>query len=78
MHADLSAFNVLVHEGEAWFIDLAGAIRVDRLGGAPWRRLAEAGVALERGLRALQTYFRRHGLTIDVEAVRDEVLGGLK
>ena len=77
VHADLSAFNVLVHEGEAWFIDLAGAIRVDRLGGAPWRRLSEAGVALERGLRALQTYFRRYGLTIDVGAVRDEVLHGL-
>jgi len=35
------------------------------------------GVALERGLRALQTYFRRYGLTIDVGAVRDEVLHGL-
>src|SRR5512136_700346 len=30
VHADLSAYNILVHEEEPWFIDFSEAIRVDR------------------------------------------------
>ena len=77
VHADLSAFNILVHDGHPWFIDLSEAIRVDRTGAAPWQRLQEASTALDRGLRALQTYFARFGLEIEAEALRAKVIGSL-
>jgi len=77
VHGDLSAYNVLVHDGEAWFIDFSEAIRVDRTGGSPWIRLTEARTALEQGLSALQTYFRRYHLQIDVSACASELVESL-
>jgi RIO kinase 1 len=70
VHTDLSPFNVLVHQGEPWVIDLGQAVRVDRLGTAPWVRLTQAGEALSHGLRTFDRYFRRYGLRV---AVEDEV-----
>ena len=72
VHTDLSPFNVLVHEGLPWFIDLGQCFRVDRLGASPWIRLSEARGALERGYRTLDRYFRKYGLRVDVggEAAR--------
>jgi RIO kinase 1 len=67
VHTDLSAFNILVHEEEPWFIDLSKAVRVDRFGYSHWQRLKEASVALERGLASLQKYFGRYDLEIEVE-----------
>src|SRR5207249_10015043 len=67
-HGDLNAFNDLVHEDEPWVIDYSEAIRVDRAGSSPWVRLTEARAALESGLAALQVYFRRYDLRIDVAA----------
>ena len=66
VHSDLSPFNILVHEGEPWFIDLAAGVRVDRLGFPAWIRLDEAMRALESGGRALHRYFRRYGLDLDL------------
>ena len=65
VHSDLSPFNILVHEEEPWFIDLAAGLRVDRLGSPPWVRLNESLRALEAGARSLQRYFRRYGLEFD-------------
>lgn len=65
VHSDLSPFNILVHQGLPWFIDLAAGLRVDRLGSPPWLRLTEALRSLERGAASLQRYFRRYGLTVD-------------
>lgn len=65
VHSDLSPFNILVHQGRPWFIDLASGIRVDRLGSPPWERLSEALRALEHGLGALDRYFRRYGLRVE-------------
>lgn len=62
VHSDLSPFNILVHDAEPWFIDLAAGVRVDRLGSPPWVRLHEAMQALERGSLSLARYFRRYGL----------------
>jgi RIO kinase 1 len=70
VHTDLSPFNVLVHRGEPWVIDLGQAVRVDRLGSPPWVRLHEAEEALSRTFRAFDRYFRRYGLRVSVE---DEV-----
>ena len=67
VHTDLSAFNVLLFDGHPWFIDLSGALRVDRTGTAPWVRLTEADAMLTHGLTALQQYFRKYGLAIDVD-----------
>ena len=69
VRSDLSPFNLLVHEGGPWFIDLAAGIRVDRLGSPPWVRLAEALRALESGVATLQRYFRRYDLLVDPQAV---------
>lgn len=77
VHGDLSAFNILVHRGEPWFIDLSEGVRVDRTGAAPWIRLTEAGSVLNRGLSALQVYFRRYGLSIDIEAFVSDVVDRL-
>jgi len=74
VHSDLSPFNILVHEGQPWFIDLAAGIRVDRLGTPPWERLNEALRALEKGVGAVSRYFRRYGLEID----RNEMLGRVR
>lgn len=65
VHSDLSPFNVLVHDNQPWFIDLAAGLRVDRLGSPPWVRLNEALRALESGARTLQRYFRRYALDLD-------------
>jgi len=73
VHSDLSPFNILVHEGRPWLIDLAAGIRVDRLGAPPWVRLNEALTALAAGTRALARYFARYGLTIDPEEVLTRV-----
>ncbi len=77
VHSDLSAFNILVHDGKPWFIDLAEAIRVDRTGEAPWMRLQEASVALDRGLSALQGYFGRYGLTIEKDSLTRQIVKSL-
>ena len=65
VHSDLSPFNILVHAGRPWFIDLAAGIRVDRLGTPPWVRLNEALHALEHGLSTLARYFARYDLALD-------------
>jgi RIO kinase 1 len=65
VHSDLSPFNILVYQDQPWFIDLAAAIRVDRLGWPPWVRLNEALRATEKGMATLGRYFRRYGLLLD-------------
>jgi len=77
VHADLSAFNILVHAGEPWFIDLSEAFRVDRKGMAPWKRLEESTVALRRGMNALQTYFGKYGLDLESESFISGVVESL-
>lgn len=77
VHSDLSAFNVLVHEGLPWFIDFSEAVQVDRTGYSPWIRLTEATAALERGLRALDLYFRKYGARVDIEQVTTSIVRSL-
>jgi RIO kinase 1 len=67
VHTDLSPFNILVYEAKPWFIDLAAALRVDRLGMPPWQRLSEALQALTHGLESLQRYFRRYAVDLNVD-----------
>jgi RIO kinase 1 len=70
VHTDLSAFNILVDGSERlWFIDLAKALRVDRLGASPWMRLTEAMVAFRHGLGTVASHFRRYGLALDAETL---------
>ncbi len=75
VHGDLSAFNILVHDGEAWFIDFSEAIRIDRTGTSPWMRLSEAEALLRHGLAALGAHFRRYGLEIDADPLVAGLLG---
>ena len=73
VHSDLSPFNILVFQDLPWFIDMAAAIRVDRLGWPPWVRLNEALRATEKGLSALGRYFRRYGLSLDSPELLDRL-----
>ena len=77
VHSDLSAFNILVCEGKPFFIDFSDAIRVDRTGGVPWIRLTQARNALVHGLGALENYFRKYGLSIDVAPIADRIVASL-
>jgi len=77
VHSDLSAYNILVHEGRPWLIDFSDAIRVDRTGEAPWIRLTRARDALVHGLGALQGYFRNYDLSIHVERIADGIVASL-
>ncbi len=67
VHGDLSAFNILVHQGVPYWIDFSEGLRIDRVGVSPWVRLTEATEALRRGMRALEGYFRRYGLPLEPE-----------
>jgi len=69
VHSDLSPFNILVHGGRPWFIDLASGIRVDRLGAPPWIRWNQALQSLESGIASLNRYFRRYDLALDPREV---------
>ncbi len=77
VHGDLSAFNILVHEGGPWFIDFSNSLRVDRLGVSPWKRLKEASALLSQDFTALRGYFRRYGVTFDVELTVSELVRSL-
>ncbi len=74
VHSDLSAYNILVHEGEPWFIDLSEAIRIDRTGEIHWQRLDEARAYLEQGARALAKYFGKYGVCLEADAVIDDII----
>jgi RIO kinase 1 len=74
VHPDLSPFNVLVHDGRPWIIDLGKALRVDRLGQPPRVRLVEARASLQHGLEALRRYFRRYAIDLDTGPVLASIL----
>lgn len=74
VHTDLSPYNILVHSGDPWFIDLSEALRVDRTGDSPWVTLTNASDALNRGMAAVAKYFKRRGVEVEYdEFVRDLV-----
>lgn len=77
VHGDLSAFNILIHDGRPRFIDFSEGFRVDRLGAAPWRRLAEARAALTHGFTVLQAYFRRYGMALDIDPLVLRLVEGM-
>jgi RIO kinase 1 len=77
VHADLSAYNILVFDCKPWFIDFSEAIRVDRTGSVPWVRLEEARTALERAMRALGTYFTDFETHADSSRFISEILASL-
>ena len=74
VHTDLSPFNVLVHDGRPWIIDLGRALRVDRLGTSPHIRLGEARSSLVHAFDALRRYFRRYGVELDTDPVLASIL----
>jgi serine/threonine-protein kinase RIO1 len=74
VHTDLSPFNILVHEGHPWIIDLGRGLRVDRLGASPWIRLSDARTALARSLELLRRYFERYRVTFDARALLETIL----
>jgi RIO kinase 1 len=61
VHSDLSPFNILVHQGRPWFIDLSEGIRIDRVGYSAWMRREQVEKALSIGLNNLRSYFKAYG-----------------
>lgn len=74
VHSDLSAYNILVHEGAPWLIDLSEAVRIDRTGDSAWQRLNEARAALERGMRSLGKYFGKYGVKLETDSLVDGII----
>ena len=74
VHTDLSPFNILVHGGRPWIIDLGKGLRVDRLGWPPWARIEKARTSLVHGLDAIRRYFRRYGLDLDTAPTLTAIL----
>jgi len=74
VHADLSAFNILVFREEPWFIDLSEAVRIDRTGSVKWMRVEEAVVALKRGTDALAGYFAKYGVRLDANSITERII----
>ncbi len=68
-HGDLSAYNVLVHEGRLVLIDLPQA--VDLVGNP------QGFSYLDRDCRNICEWFSAHGLPVDADALRDELLQAL-
>jgi RIO kinase 1 len=67
VHTDLSPYNILVHSGDPWFIDLSEALRVDRNDGSQWVMLTRAADHLGRGMSALGKYFGKYGVEVESE-----------
>ncbi len=74
VHTDLSPFNILVHRGHPWIIDLARGLRIDRLGGEPRQRLIEAQRTLATSLALLEKYFARYDVPFDHEDLMTTIL----
>jgi serine/threonine-protein kinase RIO1 len=74
VHTDLSPFNILLHEGHPWIIDLGRGLRVDRLGSPPWVRLGQARAALESSLALLERYFARYDAPFDARGLLTTIL----
>lgn len=65
VHGDLSSFNILNHQERPVFIDFSQAGPTN----AP-----NAKELLERDLKNVAAFFRKHGVTIDVEKERERII----
>lgn len=77
VHTDLSPYNILVHSGDPWFIDLSEALRVDRTGGSPWVTLTRATEALNSGMSAIGKYFAKYGVDVEPDEFVRDLVGSL-
>ncbi|MFB6280432.1 MAG: serine/threonine-protein kinase Rio1 [Haloferacaceae archaeon] len=66
VHGDLSEYNLIVHEGELYVIDLGQAVTVHH---------RNADEFLRRDCRNVAAFFRRQGADTDAEALRAYVTG---
>ncbi|MFB6177573.1 MAG: RIO1 family regulatory kinase/ATPase, partial [Halobaculum sp.] len=64
IHGDLSEYNLIVHEGELFVIDLGQAATVHH---------PNATDFLERDVRNVASFFRRQGMAVDDETLYDYV-----
>ncbi len=65
VHGDLSAFNILCHDERPVLIDFSQATPTNS---------PNAQTLLERDLRNIATYFRKHGVAMDVEKEKSRIL----
>jgi serine/threonine-protein kinase RIO1 len=69
VHPDLSAYNMLIHQGNHWFIDLSEAIRVDSSNTSPWQRLNEVTAAHDHA------HFKKYGKGLEIESFASRTVG---
>lgn len=66
VHADMSEYNILVHEGAPWLIDFAQAVM---------HAHPKAGEFFERDMNNIAAYFNKvYGMKVDAESLRKVVL----
>lgn len=66
VHSDLSEYNILIHRGEAYFIDLSQAVIRDH---------PHAGEYFARDMENISRYFRRQGLETSAQEIEGDVKG---
>jgi RIO kinase 1 len=64
VHGDLSEYNLIVHDGELYVIDLGQAVTVHH---------PNAGDFLDRDCRNVASFFSRQGMAVSAEDLRDYV-----
>ena len=67
VHGDLSAFNILMHEGRPWLIDFSYATAFRRPKEKPWDKDPVARADLLRDCASLAANFRKFGLPVMAE-----------
>ena len=65
VHGDLSAYNVLVWDGDVYLIDFPQAVDPKKNG--------HAAAFLERDVRRIGDWFERHGFTLPWEEIASEL-----
>jgi len=69
VHADLSEYNILVHGGRPWIIDVSQSVRLEH---------PEAPEYLKRDIRNIAHHFKRRGVSIDSEELESSMIAVLK
>ncbi len=65
VHADLSEYNIMLFEDKPWFIDMGQSVLIDH---------PMAMSYLERDIRNVLRFFRKFGIRMDVDELKERIL----
>lgn len=69
VHSDLSAFNVLIHQGKPYIIDLGQGVLLDH---------PNAQEFLKRDIHNIVSYFRKYGINENEQTIYERITRGKK